>query len=87
MTSLTLGKKTCSFCYLEIGKNQKNISCITCGECFHARAACLKSSFKCQQTEIDICGMCLTFSLSFHSIMMNSNLFLMISLDFRKMRI
>ena len=56
MASLTLGKKTCSSCYLEIGKNHKNISCVTCGRCFHARAACLKSPLKCQQTEIDTCA-------------------------------
>ena len=68
MASLTLGKKTCSSCYLEIGKNHKNISCVTCGGCFHARAACLKSPLKCQQTEIDTCDMCLTYSLPFHQI-------------------
>ena len=68
MASFTLGKKTCSSCYLEIGKNHKNISCVTCGGCFHARAACLKSPLKCQQTEIDTCDMCLTYSLPFHLI-------------------
>ncbi len=68
MANLTLGKKICSTCYLTIRQNQKSISCLTCGGWFHARTSCIKSPLTCQQTEIDICNLCLNCALPFYSI-------------------
>ena len=35
---------------------------------FHARTSCVKSPLTCQQTEIDICNLCLNCTLPFYSI-------------------
>jgi hypothetical protein len=43
MANLSLGKKKCFSCFLEISKNHKSINCLTCGGWFHARTSCVKS--------------------------------------------
>ena len=68
MANITIGKKNCSTCSLIIHQNQKSINCLTCEGWFHALTSCVKSPLTCQQTEIDICNMCLIYSLPFHSI-------------------
>ena len=68
MANLSLGKKKCFSCFLEISKNHKSINCLTCGGWFHARTSCVKSPLACQQTEVDICNMCLSCALPFYSI-------------------
>ena len=68
MANITIGKKNCSTCSLIIHQNKKSINCLTCEGWFHARTSCVKSPLTCQQTEIDICNMCLIYSLPFQSI-------------------
>ena len=56
---------TCSTCFRKITIDKSGISCVACKRWFHANNVCVKSPLTCQQTETDLCNICLRWLLTF----------------------